>query len=167
MHSVLRLFARPLRTPQGLWIEGIPRETTRLFDWLYDIVHLHTQLSTALLSVRECAAEHPFPIVERVAETIAPFAKKLDVHQAYLVRLEGATAVIERLVRDPRSDFGEFVRMQSESPECGNMSLASHLLKAAQRLMKYPLFFKVRWFFSLFICAVSTASNANMLRSSS
>lgn len=139
MHAVLRLFARPLRTPQGLWIEGIPHEITRLFDWLYDIVHLHTDLCEALVQLREVQS----PLVESLAEVVHPFAKRLDVHQPYLVKLEGVTHLIDRLVRDPTSDFGEFVRMQTESPECGSMSLNSHLLKAAQRLMKYPLFFKV------------------------
>lgn len=81
--------------------------------------------------------------MESLAEVVHPFAKRLEVHLPYLVELEGVGKLVERLVRDPKSDFGEFVRMQTEAMEGGGLSLASHLLKAPQRLMKYTLFFKV------------------------
>jgi hypothetical protein len=56
------------------------------------------------------------------------------------------TRLIDDMTADSASDFGEFVRMQSSLPECGSLSLSSFLLKPVQRLMKYPLFFRVSFF---------------------
>ena len=83
------------------------------------------------------------PVVLRIASTLIPFVPRLEVHQPYLIRFEAVTKLIETLVADPSSDFGEFIRRQSALPECRGLSLASYLLKPVQRLMKYPLFLRV------------------------
>lgn len=144
LRGVLRIFSLPLR-PSGSWIEGVPMGVSRLFDWLDDIIFLHAQISDALESAR--IPNHP---VLNVAEAILPLAARLDVHLPYLVRLEAVTKGIDEMTADASSDFGEFVRMQSGLPECAALSLGSFLLKPVQRLMKYPLFFKVRSSFPLF-----------------
>lgn len=77
------------------------------------------------------------------AETMRPFVYRLEVHQPYLVHLEQVTKELDGIVQDHENKFGQFIRSQSTSPECGNMGLASFLLKPMQRLTKYPLFFKV------------------------
>lgn len=144
LRGVLRIFSLPLRMPNGSWIKGVPMGVSRLFDWLDDIVSLHAQIATALESAR--ISHHP--LVLNVAEAILPVVARLDIPLPYLVRFETVTKAIEAMTVDVTSDFGEFVRLQSSLPECAALSLGSFLLKPVQRLMKYPLFFKVRSFVS-------------------
>lgn len=123
----------------GKWIPGLPRAPMKLFDWLDDIAQLHSQISSAL----QLARSTQYPVVVHLAEYLRPFVSRLEIHLPYLARLEGVTEEIDKMARDPESDFGEFIRLQSSSPECENLGLSSFLLKPVQRLMKYPLFFKV------------------------
>ena len=139
LRLILRLFVQPLRHEDKSWIAGIPRDVTRLFDWFDDIMHLHSQISSALNAIRSAQ----YPVVIQVAETLRPFVPRLELHQPYLVRLESVTSAVEAMSKDMLSDFGEFIRIQTASPECESMNLSSFLLKPVQRLMKYPLFFKV------------------------
>ena len=111
----------------------------KLFDWLDDIVQLHTQISSAL----HLARSTQYPVVLHIAEHLRPFVPRLELHLPYLARLAGVTEEIDKMARDPESDFGEFIRLQSSNPECESLGLSSFLLKPVQRLMKYPLFFKV------------------------
>ena len=137
--GVIRVFTLPLRTPSGSWIKGIPAPVSRLLDWLDDIVYLHSQISAALQATRQ---PH-YPVISKIADAFLPFVSRLEVHQPYLVRFEAVTKAIEEMTADSANDFGEFVRIQSALPECGSLPLSSFLLKPVQRLMKYPLFFKV------------------------
>lgn len=139
LRGVIRVFTLPLRTPTGAWIKGVPTAVSRLLDWLDDIVYLHSQISTVLQSYR---LSH-LGIVSKIADALLPFVERLEVHQPYLVRFEAVTRSIDEMTADLDSDFGEYVRMQSSLPECAALSLSSFLLKPVQRLMKYPLFFKV------------------------
>lgn len=140
LRTVLRLFVQPLRNKQQKWIAGVPNDVAKLLDWLDDIVQHHTHVSKCLLDIRS----EQYPVVLHIAEALRNFLPSLEVHQPYLVRLESVSRSVEDMIRDPESDFGEFLRIQSSSPECESMPLTSFLLKPAQRLMKYPLFFKVR-----------------------
>ncbi len=139
MQLVLRRFAQPLRTPQGKWIDGIDPDITRLFDWLEDIVQIHHGINEKFLDLQARQA----PMILRFAESFKPCVAHLQIHLPYLVRFEGVSRKIESMVRDPSSNIGEFVRMQTAAPESKSLSLVSYLLKPVQRLMKYPLFFKV------------------------
>lgn len=139
LKGVVKLFSQPLRTSHGKWIAGVPFNVSRLFDSLNDIVYLHSHLVEALRQNKLAQGA----LVLRFASTFMPYVSRLEVHQAYLIRFEGVTREIEDLARKPDSEFGEFVRMQQGLPECGAMTLSSFLLKPVQRLMKYPLFFKV------------------------
>ena len=139
LRLILRLFVQPLRHEDKTWIPGVPRDVARLFDWFDDIMHLHSQISSALHATRSAQ----YPVVIQIAETLRPFVPRLELHQPYLVRLESVSSAIEAMYKDMHSDFGEFVRIQTASPECESMNLPSFLLKPVQRLMKYPLFFKV------------------------
>lgn len=139
LRGVIQVFTLPLRTRNGTWIKGVPVPVSRLLDWLDDIVHLHSQIYDALEEARSAQ----LPLVAKIADAFLPFVARLEVHQPYLVRFEAVTRQIDEMTTDPASDFGEFVRMQSSLPECGSLSLSSFLLKPVQRLMKYPLFFRV------------------------
>lgn len=140
LRGVIQVFALRLRTRSGAWIKGVPVGVSRLLNWLDDIVYLHSQISTALDAAREAQS----PVVVKLADAFIPFVSRLEVHQPYLVRFEAVTRSIDEMTADSMSDFGEFVRMQSSLPECGSLSLSSFLLKPVQRLMKLPLFFRVR-----------------------
>ena len=139
LRGVVKIFSHPLRTPQGRWIAGVPDSVSRLLDWLDDIVRLHSRL---VLALQQCRASQGVVLL-RLAEAILPFIPQLQVHQPFLVRFDAVVRDIEEMTQKPDSEFGEFVRMQQGLPECGSMTLSSFLLKPVQRLMKYPLFFKV------------------------
>lgn len=145
LRGVIQVFTLPLRTRDGTWIKGVPVPVSRLLDWLDDIVYLHSQIFDALDQVRVGGGQHHPPVVARIADAFLPYVPRLEVHQPYLVRFETVTRQIDEMAADQTSDFGEFVRMQSSLPECGALSLSSFLLKPVQRLMKYPLFFRVRY----------------------
>jgi hypothetical protein len=140
LHSIVRLFVQPLRAQNSkTWITGVPADVARLFDWLEDIVNLHSQISAALHAARE---SH-YSTVERVAESLKAFVPRLEIYQPYLVRLEDIAALIERLMEDEQSDFGEFVTLQESSTECDGWSLEKFLIEPVNRLAQYPEFFRV------------------------
>ncbi|ORY20707.1 hypothetical protein BCR39DRAFT_554891 [Naematelia encephala] len=139
MRTVLRLFAIPLKTPQGKWIDGIPSRITELFDCLEGVAHAHGTIATTQRDMRR--RTEVFDLQAFVAMFKA-WVAKLEVHEWYLLRFEAVVQLVEDNVRDPESVFGEFVRMQMKEEVLGSMSLGSMLLKPVQRLTKYPLFLK-------------------------
>ncbi|KAJ7666899.1 Dbl homology domain-containing protein, partial [Mycena polygramma] len=138
--NTINLFILPLRMQDSkCYISGVPAEIARLFDWLEDILNLHTHLLSALRRVRE--AQHP--VVECVAEAVrGSFVKRLEVYQPYLARLVIVAGTIARLVADNTSDFGEFVRIQQDVEECKGWSLESLLVDPVTRLGMYPTMFR-------------------------
>ncbi|KAJ7119637.1 hypothetical protein C8R44DRAFT_878049 [Mycena epipterygia] len=138
--NTINLFVLPLRMHDSKsYISGVPAEIAKLFDWLEDILNLHTQLLSAL----QCAREAQHPVVERVAEAIrGSFVKRLEVYQPYLARLVSVAGTIARLVADTTSDFGEFVRLQEDVRECRGWSLESLLVDPVTRLGMYPAMFR-------------------------
>jgi hypothetical protein len=54
--------------------------------------------------------------------------------------------LIERLMEDEHSDFGEFVTIQQGSTECQGWSLEKFLIEPVNRLAHYPEFFRVSTF---------------------
>lgn len=140
MRNVLRLFATPLKTPQGNWIEGIPPNISDLFDALESVAHVHGVIAAAQRDMRRKAEVVD---VGTFVAALKAWVPKLEVYEWYLMRFEPVVAAVEEHVRDEESVFGEFVRMQLKDDALGSMSLGSMLLKPVQRLMKYPLFLKV------------------------
>ncbi|KAJ7641498.1 Dbl homology domain-containing protein, partial [Roridomyces roridus] len=138
--STINLFVLPLRLQDSrTYISGVPAEIAKLFDWLEDIRNLHSQLLSALHSVRD----GQYPVVERIAEAIREsFVKELEVYQPYLARLVNVAGTIARLVADTTSDFGEFVRIQESAGECCGWSLESLLVDPVTRLGRYPVMFR-------------------------
>ena len=140
LHVFVRLFVLPLRVQNSkAWISGVPSEVARLFDWLEDIMNLHSQMLSALQATRI----EQYPVVERVAESIRAFISRFEVYQPYLVRLADVVCLIEQLVQDETSDFGEFVDLQQGAPECDDWSFQMFLNEPVSRLAKYPNFFSV------------------------
>jgi hypothetical protein len=140
LHSVVRLFVQPLRAQnRKSWIAGVPVDVARLFDWLEDIVNLHSQILAALHGSRK----GHYSAVERVAESLKAFVPRLEVYQPYLVRLEDIAALIERLMEEERSDFGQFVTLQENAKECDGWGLERFLIEPVNRLAQYPEFFRV------------------------
>ncbi|OCF76721.1 hypothetical protein I204_02422 [Kwoniella mangroviensis CBS 8886] len=139
MRTVLRLFATPLKTPQGHWIDGIPGKITDLFDSLECIAHAHGVISA---TERDMRRRSDILDVANFVSTFKSWVSRLEVHEWYLIRFESVVSLVEENVRDPDSVFGEFVRMQMKEEVLGSMSLGSMLLKPVQRLTKYPLFLK-------------------------
>jgi hypothetical protein len=140
MRTVLRLFAIPLKTPQGKWIDGIPHNITVLFDSLECVAHAHGIIAAAQRDMRR--KSETMDTLSFIA-MFRSWVSRLEVHEWYLLRFESVVQLVEDNVRDPASVFGEFVRMQMKDEVLGSMSLGSMLLKPVQRLTKYPLFLKV------------------------
>ncbi|KAK4686586.1 hypothetical protein P7C73_g3550, partial [Tremellales sp. Uapishka_1] len=139
MRTVLRLFAIPLKTPQGKWIEGIPHKITELFDSLEAVACAHGIISAAQRDLRRRVEVMD---VATFVQLFRSWVGRLEVHEWYLLRFESVVQMVEDNVRDENSVFGEFVRMQMKEEVLGSMSLGSMLLKPVQRLTKYPLFLK-------------------------
>ena len=141
LQSFVRLFICPLRMKDSVtWLTGVPPEVARLFDWLEDIINLHAQISSALRAI----VSEQYPIVMRVAGRVRSFVSRLEVHQPYVVRLESTTQLIKRLSGESNSDFGEFIRIQQEQDECHGWSVEAFLVEPVNRLVDYPIHFKVR-----------------------
>lgn len=140
MKTVLRLFAIPLKTPQGKWIDGIPDRITELFDSLEQVAHVH-----GIFAASQRDMKRKTEILDTAAFTAMcrSWVDRLEVHESYLISFEPVVQLVEENVRDPESVFGEFVRMQMKDEVLGSMGLGSMLLKPVQRLTKYPLFIKV------------------------
>lgn len=140
LQTFVHLFICPLRMKDSVtWLSGVPPEVARLFDWLEDIINLHRQISSALRAI--VSEQHP--IVMRVAGRVRGFVPRLEVHQPYVVRLESTTQLIKRLSGESNSDFGEFIRIQQEQDECHGWSVEAFLVEPVNRLVDYPIHFKV------------------------
>jgi hypothetical protein len=146
MQTFVRLFICPLRMKDSVtWLTGVPSEVARLFDWLEDIINLHAQISSTLRAI----VSEQDPIVMRVAGRLRSFVSRLEVHQPYVVRLESTTILIKRLSGESSNDFGEFIRIQQEQDECHGWSVEAFLVEPVNRLVDYPMHFKVRIKFPL------------------
>lgn len=144
MSSILRVFSLPLRKSDLSFQDNVPLEVARLFNWLDDILAFHVKLLKSLDKVRN---RHPSALVVCVAGAITKHIEGLSIHQSYLVNFERVTTLLDVIRRSNNkgdlASFDEIVERQSRLPECRGMALSSFLLKPVQRLMKYPLFFKV------------------------
>ncbi|AGV14353.1 hypothetical protein, variant 2 [Cryptococcus neoformans var. grubii H99] len=138
MKMVMKLFASPLKTPHGKWIDGIPDQICGLFDSLQSIINVHASLVRSQQSLNRNHIIDIFAFID----VFRAWVDQLSIHESFLLGFESVTHLIEKNVKDPLSVFGEFVRMQMKAEVLGSMSLPSMLLKPVQRLTKYPLFLK-------------------------
>jgi hypothetical protein len=142
LQNMVQLFILPLRVRSTkVWVSGVPDDVSRLFDWLEDIVHLHTKLSASLTGLRD--VHNPNLNLQCVGEIFQPFTAKLEIYQPYLVKLEFVATRIEHLVAQKKSDIGDFIKLQERSSACQGWSLEKYLVEPVQRLSQYPDFFHV------------------------
>lgn len=138
MRTVIEVYGQPIRAGD---IEGVPRSVARLFSRLERILDLHARLSSTLAVAAD--TQNAGRLVMHFADLIAPYISEFEVYQAYLLRFEAVTAVLDLEVAAGTSPFAAFLHEHARRPGAGGMSLSSFLLKPIQRLMKYPLFFAV------------------------
>ncbi|KAK0486581.1 hypothetical protein IW261DRAFT_1456219 [Armillaria novae-zelandiae] len=132
---IVRLFVLPLRVQDSkTWISGVPSGISRLFDWLEDILNLHTQILSALQSMDPDQRLG----VEGRAEVLRRFIPRLEIYQPYMVRLAEGVELVRALVADRDSDFGEFVRLQEATSDCKGWSLDRFLVEPVNRIAVYP-----------------------------
>ncbi|KIJ67174.1 hypothetical protein HYDPIDRAFT_74296, partial [Hydnomerulius pinastri MD-312] len=109
---MVELFILPLRVRDTrTWVSGVPGDVAKLFDWLEDIVQVHAQLLSALRARQ--VIDHPR--LQIISEVFRAFIPKLEIYQPYLVKLEFVATLIDGLLKEPKNDFGDFVRLQEGS----------------------------------------------------
>ncbi|KAG0664606.1 hypothetical protein C6P46_001202 [Rhodotorula mucilaginosa] len=136
MRAVVDIYGQSIRAGR---IEGVPRSVARLFSRLEGILDLHSRLSSTLAVAAD--TQNAGRLVMHFADLFAPYVSEFEVYQAYLLRFEAVTAVLDLEIAAGTSPFATFLREHALRPGAGGMSLSSFLLKPIQRLMKYPLFF--------------------------
>lgn len=141
MRTVVEVYGQSIRAGS---IEGVPRSVARLFSRLEGILDLHARITSTLAIAAD--TQNAGRLVMHFADLIAPYVTEFEVYQAYLLRFEAVTAVLDLEFAAGTSPFATFLREHARRPEAGGMSLSSFLLKPIQRLMKYPLFFAVSAF---------------------
>ncbi|KAG2119448.1 Dbl homology domain-containing protein [Suillus clintonianus] len=138
LQNMVQLFILPLRVRRTkVWVSGVPDDVSRLFDWLEDIVHLHTKLSASLIGVRDVRISD----LQFVGEILQPFVAKLEIYQPYLVKLEFVATRIEHMIAQEKSDIGDFIKLQERSSACQGWTLEKYLVEPVHRLSQYPDFF--------------------------
>ncbi|KAG2048650.1 hypothetical protein BDR06DRAFT_1024322 [Suillus hirtellus] len=142
LQNMVQLFILPLRVRSTkVWVSGVPDDVSRLFDWLEDIVHLHTKLSASLIGLRDVHNSD----LQCVGEILRSFIAKLEIYQPYLVKLEFVATRLEHLAAQEKSDIGDFIKLQERSSACQGWSLEKYLVEPVQRLSQYPDFFHRLW----------------------
>lgn len=134
--DVLRLFAHPLKTPDGVWMSGIPTHACQLFDLLEKLTDTHDELAKALQVLPRASG---MVQVGQFVAAMRPWIEKLNCHEPYIAVFHPVSQFLDDETRNEMSNYGEFLRMQTRNPAMGAMGLTSMLLKPIQRLTKYPL----------------------------
>ncbi|KAI0337858.1 hypothetical protein BDW22DRAFT_1363638 [Trametopsis cervina] len=126
LKATLRVFVLPLRRQHSkTWIPGVPTAVGRLFDWLEDIINLHSAIAETLTNV--VAPWESGTVVLQFAKPLQAFVPKLEVYQPYLVRYEQVRGMISQHVAAANDQFGEFVKMQQKRKECEGWTLTDLL----------------------------------------
>lgn len=134
--DVLRLFAHPLKTPDGVWMSGIPTHACQLFDLLEKLTDTHDELAKAMQGLPRTNGTVQ---VGQFVSAMRPWIEKLLCHEPYIAVFHPVSQFLDEETRNEMSNYGEFLRMQTRNPAMGAMGLTSMLLKPIQRLTKYPL----------------------------
>ncbi|KAG6372057.1 hypothetical protein JVT61DRAFT_8765 [Boletus reticuloceps] len=139
LQNMIQLFISPLRVRDTrMWVSGIPGDVTKLFDWLDDIVRVHAQLSSTLVSRQ--IVDHPR--LQIISEVFRGFVPRLETYQPYLVKLEFTASVIDGLTHEGKNDFGDFIKLQEALERCQGWSLEKYLIEPVNRLAQYPEVFR-------------------------
>ena len=142
LRAMTSAFVLPLRVNASkTWLPGVPTQIARLFDWLEDILNLHTSFMHAIK--HSARAWRAGTIVVDVGKDLLPLVPRLEVHQPYLVRVDQVRELVALWVQDSNSQFGEYIRMREEEGACDGWSLDQCLQFPAQRLGSYRSIFTV------------------------
>ncbi|GAA5983965.1 hypothetical protein JCM10908_005994 [Rhodotorula pacifica] len=136
MTAILEIYGQTIRDKA---VDGVPRSVTRLFSRLERILDLHVRLTKTLAVAAD--TQNAGRLVMHFADLFAPYVAEFEVYQAYLLRFEAVTAVLDHESASGMGPFAAFLQENARRPEAAGLSLSSFLLKPIQRLMKYPLFF--------------------------
>lgn len=124
LQDTVQRFVVPLRVRGSrAWVQGVPREATRVFDWLEDVLRIHVRLWERLNDVlggcpdgncvrrasrivKKVTATNstvtmgcevdPKPPVVWVSEVLGPFVAALEVYQPYFVKLETVATLLDK-----------------------------------------------------------------------
>lgn len=141
--AIVRVFVLPLRRRHSkAWLPGVPKEVSRLFDWLEDIMNLHTSLAETLDSVT--SAWSTGEIVIRFSQAIRGFVPRLEIYQPYLVRVDAIQKMLSESAATQGDEFGEFVRLRETHEECGGWTLSELLQRPIDYLTASIESYKVR-----------------------
>lgn len=143
LRAMTSAFILPLRVHASkAWLPGVPTQISRLFDWLEDILNLHT---TFMHTVKHASrAWQAGAVVIEVGKDLLPLVSRLEVHQPYLVRVDRARELVTLWVQSGDSQFGEYIRMREEEGVCDGWHLEQCLHFPVQRLGSYISIFTVR-----------------------
>ncbi|TFY68796.1 hypothetical protein EVJ58_g802 [Rhodofomes roseus] len=142
LRAMTSAFIVPLRVHASkTWLPGVPTQVSRLFDWLEDILNLHTSLLRVLKNTSR--AWHANKVVGEVASSLLPLIPRLEVHQPYLVRVDEVRGLVVMWAQDKHSQFGEYIRLSEEEGLCDGWSLEQCLQIPVHRLTTYLTMFKV------------------------
>jgi hypothetical protein len=138
LQRALQIFITPLR-PQGTksWMAGVPSDVGRLFSWFEDIASLHAHITSALQSLLEM---HDIA-KERAGHVLCEFVPRFEVYQPYLVRVDAVVTILQRLLGDHESDFGEYIRIEEQHSQ---FQLIPSLLLPIEHLTRCMDIFWVR-----------------------
>ncbi|KLO11978.1 Dbl homology domain-containing protein [Schizopora paradoxa] len=139
--KVLEVYVHPLLDENRRWMAGVPSLAANLLDWLDDIFQLHAQICSTLDHVQSTQV----PIVTSIAAPLRHFVSRLEVYQPYICRLDEAVELIEDAMGDPKSDFGEFLRLQNPGTSPSESELSSSLWLPLARLGHYLDLFNTLW----------------------
>ncbi|KAI8995245.1 Dbl homology domain-containing protein, partial [Trametes punicea] len=141
--QVVRTVLLPLRACDSrMWLPGLPQDITRLFDWLEDVVNLHTAIVHAVSAVT--AIWQTGSIVQRLAGTLKGFIPRLEVYMPYLAKYDSVRDAIRWHAEQDHGEFGEYLRLKERDREEGHWSLDRLLQEPAERLRSYIDVFQVR-----------------------
>lgn len=141
--AIVRVFVLPLRRRHSkAWLPGVPKEVSRLFDWLEDIMNLHTSLAETLDSVTSPWSTGE--IVIHFAQAIRGFVPRLEIYQPYLVRVDAIQKMLSESAATQGDEFGEFVRLRETHEECGGWTLSELLQRPIDYLTTSIESYKVR-----------------------
>ncbi|THH28850.1 hypothetical protein EUX98_g5338 [Antrodiella citrinella] len=137
LRMILRQFIRPLRHKDSKeWLPGIPATVTRLFDWFDDIINLHLGMAIAIKGARR--TWRTGEIIVKLTDIFIGFTPRLEIYQPYLARFQSVTDTISQCASDGGSEFGEFVKIREQDPECGGWTLPQLLYEPVRHLGTYP-----------------------------
>ena len=150
IRSIVDIFIVPLRRKHSkVWLPGVPKEVSNLFDWLEDIWNLHRILDDSLRSATEVwqAGE----IVVDIARLLRTFVPRMEIYQPYLVRVEDIQHVLPDGAVSRDDEFGQFVQLRQTYEECESKTLAELLMLPVHHLYSTVDSYKVGFGFSYFV----------------